>query len=95
MIIYSHIIFIYILNTLYNGGLYMEELIELLQDIRDDVDFENCTDLIDGKILSSFDIIQIISVLDDEYDLSIPASEIIPANFNSAKALYDMIQRLK
>ncbi len=73
----------------------MEELIELLQDIRDDVDFENCTDLIDGKILSSFDIIQIISVLDDEYDLSIPASEIIPANFNSAKALYDMIQRLK
>ena len=73
----------------------MNDLIELLQDVRDDIDFETCTDLIDGKVLSSFDIIQIISVLDDEYDISIPATEIIPENFNSAQAIYDMIQRLK
>ncbi|MCR5358105.1 MAG: acyl carrier protein [Lachnospiraceae bacterium] len=73
----------------------MEELLELLKDVRDDVDFENAQDLIDGKILSSFDIIQIISVIDEEYDVAVPATEIIPANFNSAKAIYDMIQRLK
>ena len=73
----------------------MEELLELLKDVRDDVDFETSTDLIDGKILSSFDIIQIISVIDEEYDVAIPATEIVPANFNSAKAIYDMIQRLK
>ena len=72
----------------------MNELIEILQDVRDDIDFESCTDLIDGKVLSSFDIIQIISALDDAYDISIPAAEIIPANFNSAQAIYDMIQRL-
>ncbi|MCR4924217.1 MAG: acyl carrier protein [Lachnospiraceae bacterium] len=73
----------------------MEELIELLREVRDDVDFDNCTDLIDGEVLSSFDIIQIISVIDEEYDVSIPAAEIKPDNFNSAKALYDLIQRLK
>lgn len=73
----------------------MEELLELLQEIRDDVDFENATDLIDAKILSSFDIIQIISVIDDEYDVAIPATEIIPANFNSLEALYNLIQKLK
>ncbi|MCR4655289.1 MAG: acyl carrier protein [Lachnospiraceae bacterium] len=73
----------------------MDKLIELLQDIRDDIDFRSCKDLIDGKVLSSFDIIQIISVLDDEYDISIPATEIIPENFNSAEALYSMIERLK
>lgn len=73
----------------------MEEFIELLQDVRDDVDFENCTDLIDGQILTSFDIIQIISVIDEEYDVAVPATEIIPANFNSAKALYEMVMRLK
>lgn len=73
----------------------MEELLELLQDIRDDIDFENTTDLIDGKILTSFDIIQIISVIDDEYDIAIPATEIIPENFNSLEALYNMIQKLK
>ena len=73
----------------------MEELLELLKDVRDDVDFDSCTDLIDGKILTSFDIIQIISVIDEEYDVEIPAKEIIPENFNSAQAIYDMIQRLK
>ena len=72
----------------------MEELLELVKDVRDDVDFENSTDLIDGKILTSFDIIQIISVIDEEYDVAIPATEITPANFNSVLAMYDMIQRL-
>lgn len=73
----------------------MEELLEILKDVRDDVDFENTTDLVSSKILTSFDIIQLISTLDDEYDISIPASEIVPANFDSAEAIYALIQKLK
>lgn len=73
----------------------MEELLGLLSDIRDDVDFENETELIDAKILTSFDIIQIIAMLDDEYDIAIPANEIVPKNFNSAKAILALIERLK
>ena len=73
----------------------MDKLIELLEEIRDDVDFRNCTTLIDDEIITSFDIIQIISVIDEEYDVSIPASEIKPANFNSAEALYALIEKLK
>ena len=73
----------------------MEELISILQDIKDDVDFENCTTLIDDGILNSFDILQIISALNDAYDISTPASEIVPKNFNSAAALYAMVQRLQ
>ncbi len=73
----------------------MEELIALLKDVRDDVDFENAKDLIDSKILTSFDIIQIISTLDDEYDISIPASDIVPENFNSAEAIYALVQKLQ
>lgn len=73
----------------------MEELIALLKEVKEDVDFENCTTLVDGMVLDSFDILQIISLLNEEYDISIPAHEIIPANFNSAKSLFDMVQRLK
>ena len=72
----------------------MEDLIALLEDVRDDIDFINATDLIDGELLSSFDIIQIIAMMDDEYDVAVPAAEIIPANFNSAKAMYALIERL-
>lgn len=73
----------------------MDELLELLEDIKEDVDFENCETLIDDHILDSFDILQIISTLNDNYDISIPASEIVPANFNSAKALLTMVERLQ
>lgn len=72
----------------------MEELLELLQGVRDDIDFTKEEKLIDDKILTSFDIIQIIAAIDDEYDVSIPATQIIPANFNSMQAIYDMIQEL-
>lgn len=73
----------------------MEDFIALLEDVRDDIDFMNVTDLIDDKLLSSFDIIQIIAAIDDEYDIAIPATEIIPENFNSAKAMYELVERLK
>lgn len=72
----------------------MEELIEILQDVRDDVDFTTCTTLIDDGILESFDIIQIISAINREFDVEIPATQIMPKNFNSAEAMWAMIERL-
>ncbi len=72
----------------------METLLEILQDMHEDVDFEKCTTLIDDKILDSFDIITLISEIDSEFDVAIPAEEIIPENFNSAKALYALIEKL-
>ena len=73
----------------------MEELLEILKDVRDDIDFENTVNLVSDKILTSFDIIQLISTLDDEYDIQIPASEIVPANFDTAQAIYSLVQKLK
>ncbi len=73
----------------------MDELLELLQDVRDDVDFKTNTALIDDGILASFDILAIISAINDAFDVEIPATAIIPANFNSADAMYAMITRLQ
>ena len=72
----------------------MEKVVELLQEIKDGVGYNSCTTLIDDAIFDSFDIIQTINALNDEFDLSIPATEIIPENFNSAAALWAMVQRL-
>jgi acyl carrier protein len=73
----------------------MEKLIEILNDLHSDVDFETEESLIDDGILDSMDIISLISEISDEYDVTITAKDIIPANFNSAKALYALIQRLE
>jgi acyl carrier protein len=72
----------------------MEEFMEILKDIRPDVDFENCTTLIDDKILDSFDIISIITELNSQMDVAVPADQIIPENFNSAQALWAMVEKL-
>ncbi|MCJ7835249.1 acyl carrier protein [Cuneatibacter sp. NSJ-177] len=73
----------------------MEALLNILKELHPEVDFETCDTLIDDKILDSFDIISIITSVNTEYDVAIPAEEIIPENFNSAEALYDLIERLQ
>ena len=72
----------------------MTELLEILENLHPEVDFDTCTTLIDDKILDSFDIITIISEINEAYDVVIPAEEIIPENFNSASALYALIEKL-
>ncbi|MBE6583043.1 MAG: acyl carrier protein [Clostridia bacterium] len=72
----------------------MEKLLEILTDLHSDVDFETEENLIDDGILDSMDIISLITEISEEYDVTITAKDIIPANFNSAKALYALIERL-
>lgn len=73
----------------------MKKLIEILEDIQPDIDYETCNDLIDGHYLDSLSIISLIAELEEEFDITIPAVEIIPDNFNSAERIMNMIQRLK
>ena len=72
----------------------MDELIQLLEEVREDIDFETEDSLVDGGILDSFDILQIISAIQENYDVTIPAGAIIPENFNNADALYKLVQQL-
>ena len=73
----------------------MERLLEILNELHPDVDFESCENLVDGKILDSFDIVTIISEVAEAFDVTISAQYILPEHFNSGKALYDMIQKLE
>ena len=73
----------------------MERLYEILEDIQPGVNYKECETLIDGHFLDSLSIVALVAELEDEYDITIPAVEIIPANFNSAKAMWKMIQRLE
>ena len=73
----------------------MEELMKILTGLKPDVDFETEDGLIDNGILDSFDIVQLISQLKETFDIKITPAETIPENFNSAKALWAMVQDLQ
>ena len=73
----------------------MEELLEILRDIDDSVDYEKETALIDDHILDSFAIITLISEIEEAFDIEVAAADMTPENFNSAAALWKMIERLQ
>ncbi len=73
----------------------MQKLLEILKEVRDDVDFENEQHLIDDEILDSFDIVDIVSEISSEFDVNITVNELLPENFNSADAMWNLIETLK
>lgn len=73
----------------------MEELIEILEDIDPSVDYNECTTLVTDNYLDSLAIISLVAEIEERFDVQIPTVEIIPDNFNSAKALWKLIERLK
>lgn len=73
----------------------MEKLLEILKGIRPDVDFESEIALIDDGILDSFDVVAIISEIDNEFGVQIRITELDPENFNSAENIWKLIQELK
>ena len=73
----------------------MEKVLEILQEIRPDVDFINEKKLIDDDVLDSFDIISIVGELNDVFDIEIDVEDLEPDNFNSVEAMYELINKLK
>ncbi len=73
----------------------MDKLLEILEEIKPGVDYENCTDLVTGGVLDSFSILSLVGEIEDEFDIEISASELKPSNFDSAEALWSMIERLQ
>ena len=60
--------------------LTLENLISLMKDVNDEADYENCTTLVDDRVLTSFDILAIIGAIDDEFDIAIPAGRKFGSN---------------
>lgn len=73
----------------------MEELLKVLGEIRPDVDFVNEQKLIDDGILDSFDIIQVVTELNENFEVEISIDELVPENFNTAQAMWELIQKLQ
>lgn len=71
----------------------MEQLLAILKEIRPDVDFEAEEDLIGKGILDSLDIMEIVAEISDAFGITLSPADIIPANFHSAQALWEMIER--
>jgi len=72
----------------------MDEVIEILEDLKPGVDYETAQDLVSSHTLDSLTILALVAELEDNFDITIPAVEIVEPNFNSAQAMWAMVERL-
>lgn len=73
----------------------MDELLEILNEINPDIDYENETNLIDGKVLDSFSIISLIGEICDHFDIEISPKWMKNEHFNSVQRMWAMIQAIQ
>ena len=72
-----------------------ETVLEILEEIREDIDFENETKLADDRLLSALDIVTIVGKFNDEFDVEISVEDLEPENFNSVDAMVELITRMQ
>ena len=73
----------------------MEQLLNILKEMDDTIDYESEKSLIDGEIIDSLDLMELISEMEEAFDITIEMEDIIPENFNSAEAMWELITRLQ
>lgn len=72
----------------------MDRIKEILMEIRPDIDFDSSEKLVTDRILDSVDIISIVAELSDEFDIRIKPAHLIPENFDSVEAIWNLVQEL-
>lgn len=73
----------------------MEQLLAILNEMNDTIDYESEKALIDGEIIDSLDLMELISEMEEAFDITIEMEDIIPENFNSAEAMWELVTRLQ
>ena len=73
----------------------MEKIYEILGQIIPNADIKGCKTLVDSKILTSLNIVRLVSALNDEFDIEITPFHLVPENFNSVESIWNLVERLE
>lgn len=72
-----------------------EKILAILSDLRPDIEFETEQGLISDGLLESFDLIQLIAVLENEFGVEIGNKNVTIENFDSFDRIVSLIERLQ
>ena len=73
----------------------MSKIIDILQDIRPEFDFTDSKNFIADGYLDSFDIVSLVTELENTFDCIIDALDILPENFDTAEHIVELIKKSK
>lgn len=70
-----------------------DKILEILSNLRPEFDFTSSSNFIDDGLLDSFDIVSLVTELEEQYDVSIDGEDIMPENFSSVEAIIELIEK--
>ncbi len=71
------------------------DILAILKELKEDVDFEGSKDFVEDGLLDSFDIVNLVGELEDNMDIEISGRDIVPENFVSVEAIENMLEKYK
>ena len=72
-----------------------EKVLEILNGLRPEFDFSENIDFIENGYLDSFDIVTLVTELEECFSISIDGEDILPENFCSIDAIEALITKSK
>lgn len=71
----------------------MKEIYDILKSVRSEFDFEESENFVEDGFLDSFDIINIISIIEEQYNIEIDGLDVVPENFYCAESIAKLIEK--
>jgi acyl carrier protein len=69
------------------------QIIEILTDLRPEFDFNQLVNFIEEGMLDSFDVVALVTTLDEKYGISIEGTDILPENFSSVEKIEILLKK--
>lgn len=73
----------------------MDKILQILSELRPDVDFTTVDNLVEGEVIDSFDLVALVGELCDAFDVEIGVEDLVPENFNSVQSIWNLIQAIQ
>lgn len=71
----------------------MEQIEKILNELRPEFDFANSENFIEDGYLDSFDIVSLIAMIEERFNVSIDGLDIIPENFKNCEAILTLLKK--
>jgi len=70
-----------------------EQIIAILSELRPEFDFTQSANFIDEGMLDSFDVVTLVTTLDEKFGISISGTDILPENFESVEKIEALLRK--
>ncbi|MEG0797041.1 MAG: phosphopantetheine-binding protein [Anaerovoracaceae bacterium] len=70
-----------------------DKIVKILTELRPEFDFTEDVNFIEEGMLDSFDVINLVTTLDEQFGISIDGMDILPENFSSIERIEALLKK--